>query len=116
MAGMLAGTIFDRPPHCERCDLPEDHCECPPPEPEVPSYLPPEKQTARLSIEKRKRGKTVTVIRGLAADDNDLPGLLTKLKNVCGAGGTIQPDSIEIQGQHSDRLQSELKRIGYRVI
>jgi len=115
MAGLLAGTIFDRPPHCERCELPEDQCKCPPPEPEPPAHVPPEKQTARLSVEKRKRGKTVTVIRGLAATDNDLPGLLTKLKSICGAGGTLQEDSIEIQGKQLERLQSELRKIGYRV-
>jgi translation initiation factor 1 len=115
MAGMLAGTIFDRPPHCERCDLPENRCECPPPETAKLSRVPPQKQTARLSVEKRKRGKIVTVIRGLASDHNNLQELLTRLKNACGAGGTIQPDSVELQGKHIDRLRSELQKIGYRV-
>ncbi len=31
--GLLAGTIYDRPPRCERCDQPESDCTCPPPEP-----------------------------------------------------------------------------------
>ena len=112
---MLAGTIFDRPPHCERCDLPEDQCKCPPPEPESRSFLPPEKQTARLSIEKRKRGKTVTLVQGLAAADNDLQELLKKLKSHCGAGGCLQDEAIEIQGNQLERLKPELKKIGYRV-
>lgn len=115
MSRLLAGTIFDRPPHCERCDLPEEDCECPPEEPETRSLLPPEKQTARVAVEKRKRGKTVTVIRGLSAADNDLAALLTQLKSHCGAGGSLQDDSIEIQGKHMERLQSELRRIGYRI-
>ena len=110
---MLAGTIFDRPPHCERCDLPEDQCECP--APETPPDLPPDKQTARLSIEKRKRGKTVTIVQGLAAADNDLQELLKKLKSHCGAGGCLQDEAIEIQGNQLERLKPELKKIGYRV-
>ena len=115
MSHLLAGTVFDRTPHCERCDLPEDKCRCPPPEPEAPSYLAPGKQTAKLSVEKRRRGKTVTVIRGLSPTDNDLPILLKRLKCHCGAGGSLQDGSMEIQGKHIDRLRTELKRIGYRV-
>ena len=50
----------------------------------------------------------MTVIRGLAAADNDLPVLLTQLKNACGAGGTIDGDLIEIQGDQIDRIQKAL--------
>jgi translation initiation factor 1 len=76
---------------------------------------PPEKQTARLNVEKRKRGKVVTVVRGLRADGNDLPGLLGRLKAACGAGGTIKEDELEIQGDHQERLRGLLAEIGYRV-
>ena len=55
------------------------------------------------------------MIRGLAAEDNDLSALLTKFKTSCGAGGTLQEDSIEIQGRHLDRLRSDLKAVGYQV-
>ncbi len=115
MTRLFAGTQFDRPPECDRCGRLEEECECPPPEPEPPTYLAPHKQTARLAVEKRKRGKMVTVIRGLAAEDNDLSAMLTKLKTSCGAGGTLQEDSIEIQGRHLDRLRVELKAMGYHV-
>ena len=57
----------------------------------------------------------MTVIRGLTAAENDLSTLLTKLKTSCGAGGTIQDDSIELQGRHLERLRVELKAIGYQV-
>ncbi|MCP4172077.1 MAG: translation initiation factor [Fuerstiella sp.] len=115
MTRLFAGTPFDRPPECERCGQLEEKCECPPPEPSPPTFAAPGTQTAHLSVEKRKRGKVVTVIRGLAADENDLPALLTKLKTFCGAGGTLQEASIELQGRHVDRLRNELKAIGYKV-
>lgn len=109
---LFEGTEFDRPPHCERCGALEEECTCPP---EQTPIVAPEKQTARLSIEKRRKGKVVTVIRGLPADGNDLPALLTKLKSSCGSGGTIQDDSIEIQGKQLDRVRDALTTIGYRV-
>jgi translation initiation factor 1 len=77
--------------------------------------VPPAQQTARLAIEKRKRGKEVTVISGLAAGDNDLPALLTRLKTGCGAGGTVKDDSIEIQGRHLERVRALLAELGYKV-
>jgi translation initiation factor 1 len=90
----------------------EEACTCPP-RPRV--LTPPEKQTARLNVEKRKKGKVVTVVRGLPADENDLPGLLGRLKASCGAGGTIKDEELEIQGDHLERLRGLLADIGYRV-
>ena len=112
--GLLAGTIFDRPPHCDRCGLPESDCRCPPTIAKT-HFLAPDRQTARLSTEKRKKGKLVTVIKGLSATDNDLPVLLTTLKNHCGAGGTIDGDEIEIQGDQRAKLTTILGQIGYKV-
>lgn len=109
---LFEGTEFDRPPRCDHCDELEAECTCPPPE---PVRIPPEKQTARLGKEKRKRGKVVTVVRGLPVEGNDLPGLLTDLKNHCGAGGTLKEDEIEIQGDHVDRIRERLAAIGYRT-
>ncbi len=110
--GLFAGTPFDRPPHCERCDKLEAECTCPP---LAAVRKPANKQTAQLAVEKRKKGKVVTVIRGLAAADNDLPTLLTQLKNSCGAGGSLHESELEIQGEHLDRLRDVLGKIGYRV-
>ena len=77
--------------------------------------IPPGKQTARLAIEKRKKGKVVTLIRGLSAGGNDLAGLLARLKDRCGAGGTLDGETLEIQGNHLERLRELLAEIGYKV-
>ena len=111
---IFAGTEFYQAPKCDRCGLLEDECDCPPPVVDR-ILVDPAKQTARISKEKRKKGKVVTVIRGLAADDNDLPELLKRLKNECGAGGCVGEDEIEIQGDHRPRIEASLKKIGYRT-
>ncbi len=109
---LFEGTPFDRPPRCDRCERLETECDCPP---EPPPRIPPHKQIARLAVEKRKRGKRVTVIRGLPVDGNDLPELLTQLKAACGAGGTLKEDILEIQGDQLEQVRRALEKIGFRV-
>ncbi len=109
---LFEGTEFDILPRCERCNQLESECQCPPlPKPTKAPAL----QTAKISIEKRKKGKVVTVIRGLLAADNDLPALLKSLKSSCGAGGSCDGDELEIQGEHIERLRELLKAKGFRV-
>ena len=109
---LFEGTEFDIPPKCDRCGELESDCKCELlPEPSIP----PEKQTARVAVEKRKRGKTMTVVRGLADDAPQLSRLLTELKNKCGGGGTIRDGTIEIQGAHAERICEVLRDAGYRV-
>lgn len=109
MTRLFAGTPFDRPPRCSRCGELESDCQCPPP------LIPPGEQTAWLRVEKRKQGKLVTVVDGLPAIGNDLPELLRKLKNDCGAGGSIQGETLEIQGNHLARIGEALSQLGYRI-
>jgi len=109
---LFAGTPFDISPKCDRCGVLDADCQCPP----LPmGRIPPNQQTATLTVEKRKKGKVVTVIRGLTERANDLPALLSQLKSQCGAGGTIQEDCVEIQGEHVGRIRETLTAIGYKV-
>lgn len=109
---LFEGTPFDRPSRCEKCDQLEEECICPP---EPPFRIPPEQQTARLAIEKRKKGKRVTVVRGLPEEGNDLPELLKQLKSQCGAGGALKEEELEIQGDQLDRVRETLKGMGFQV-
>jgi len=112
--GLFDGTPLERPVVCERCGKPDAECRCAPAvEPQV--RTPPEKQQVRLAIEKRKRGKAVTVVRGLADDGEHLAEVLTRLKSSCGAGGTVKEGEIEIQGRQLERVREVLADLGYRV-
>lgn len=114
MGRLFAGTPWDRPPTCERCGRLESECACPPAEAE-PVQRPPEAQTARLRVEKRPKGKVVTVIRGLDPVGNNLVDLATRLKSACGAGGTVKDGQVELQGDHLGRAQLALESLGYKT-
>jgi translation initiation factor 1 len=109
---LFAGTKYDQPPKCDRCGKLETECICSPP---ATRRLSPSSQIARLCVEKRKKGKLVTVIRGLSAADNDLSGLLSRLKSQCGAGGSIHEDCLEVQGDHLQRISDALRELGYQI-
>jgi translation initiation factor 1 len=114
MSRLFAGTQWDRPPVCDRCGAPESECACPPAV-EVPVRIPPESQTARLIVEKRPRGKLVTIIGDLDPEGNDLADLASRLKAACGAGGTLKEGRIELQGDRRDAAEKVLQKIGYKT-
>ena len=114
MGRLFAGTPFDRPPTCDRCGKLEAECTCPPRVVE-PIRLDPATQTARLRVEKRPKGKVVTVVQGLDPVGNDLDGLAATLKGRCGTGGTVKDGVLELQGDHLATAESALKAIGYKT-
>jgi translation initiation factor 1 len=89
----------------------------PAPRPTAPDGPPSAgKQTARIWRDsKRRRGKTVTVVGGLRHDPDTLEGLLKKLKQHCGAGGTVKDGEIEVQGDHREKIAALLAGMGYGV-
>ncbi|MBK9942113.1 MAG: translation initiation factor [Kouleothrix sp.] len=91
----------------------------PAPEPDAPAaatYPSAARQTARIWRDsKRRRGKTVTVVAGLQHDPATLEALLKRLKQLCGAGGTLKDGEIEIQGDHRERVAAALAALGYTI-
>lgn len=75
--------------------------------------MPPKDQPARVSRQKRPRGKTVTVITGLDPVASDLDAILRQLKSACAAGGTLNQGQIEIQGDHRQQVLTILQDLGY---
>ncbi|MCE9645516.1 MAG: translation initiation factor [Chloroflexi bacterium] len=78
--------------------------------------LPPQQQTVYLHRESSGRGgKAVTLVKKLVLSADDLGTLAKKLKNECGAGGTIKDGLIEIQGEHREKIAAVLQKLGYKV-
>jgi translation initiation factor 1 len=115
MSRLFAGTKWDRPPTCDRCGQVEAVCTCPPLPTPAPVRLAPETQTARLAVEKRAKGKVVTVVGNLDPEGNDLTALAATLKARCGAGGTVKDGAIELQGNHLAAAEKALQAMGYRT-
>ena len=68
-----------------------------------------------LRDRKSRGGKTVTLIAGLSGSPEALAELASQLKRLCGTGGTLRGDTLEIQGDFRERLKTELETRGYRV-
>lgn len=64
---------------------------------------------------KQRGGKTVTVITGVPTSEESLVALAQQLKKLCGSGGTVKEGTIEIQGDHCDKVQAKLTEMGYKV-
>jgi translation initiation factor 1 len=62
-----------------------------------------------------RAGKIVTVIHGLSERGPALDARATELRRLCGAGGTVKGDTVEIQGDHRDSVAAHLGALGYRV-
>jgi translation initiation factor 1 len=110
MSGLFAGSQWERPVTCERCEKPLDACACP--RDAAGELKPPASQAVRVQREKR-RGKYVTVVTGLDATASDLPALARAFQKSFGVGGTVKNDTIELQGDQRDAVVAELKALGY---
>lgn len=64
---------------------------------------------------KGRKGKGVTILRGIPLPEPELKALGARLKKKCGSGGTIKDGVIEIQGDHRDLLVPELESHGWKV-
>jgi len=112
--GLFDGTALQRPVICERCGGDVKLCKCPPVAAAV-ADTPPEKQSLKVRLDKRKRGKLVTVISGFQCSVTQLQSTLSDLQSQCGAGGSIDQQNIELQGDHMLRVPNLLTARGYRI-
>lgn len=82
--------------------------------PTVNARIHPDDGVVRIFREKGgRRGKVVTVVRGLPR--RDLDAVAKDLKRLCGAGGAVKDDTVEVQGDHREKVAVRLETQGYRV-
>ena len=74
-------------------------------------------QKVRVVLDtKQRRGKAVTCILGIQHNPQVIEDLALTLKRLCGAGGTVKGKTIEIQGDHRQKIVAKLKELGYVVL
>lgn len=112
--GLFDGTPLEQPIVCDRCGADARNCRCTAESPQLVE-VPPAKQPLSVSLEKRKRGKLVTLVTGLTGSATQSKRLLKSLKDDCGAGGTLEVGQIELQGDHRQRVARWLRDQGYPV-
>ena len=100
---------------CPGCGWPSDDCRCSKNLAYGGGEAVPERVTAKLRVENRASGRHVTVVGGLPRNPEWLDALCKELKKACGAGGSATEDSVEIQGDHRERLRELLARKGMTV-
>lgn len=64
---------------------------------------------------KGRKGKGVTVIRGLPLTEAELKGIAKELKKRCGVGGSVKGFDIEMQGDQRAPCKALLEQKGYTV-
>lgn len=65
---------------------------------------------------KGRKGKGVTTLSGFDLNSAELKDLAKQLKQLCSTGGTVKNGSIEIQGDHRDKLKTALAQRGFKVV
>ncbi|MDH4469143.1 MAG: translation initiation factor [Bacteriovoracaceae bacterium] len=95
---------------CKSCK--ENPCTC-----RSKSTIFPKDITLKIRLEKNGRGgKLVTVIFYIpSGNENYFLDLTKKLKNHCGTGGSFKDGSIEIQGDHREKLKIFLGKLGFQT-
>lgn len=70
----------------------------------------------KMRLERSGRGgKMVTVLFELPLDEAGMKELLKVLKTKCGTGGALKDRTLEIQGDHRDKIEAVLAERGLKV-
>jgi translation initiation factor 1 len=90
---------------CDKCGLPEDLCVC--------EEISKESLRVKIYTDKRRFGKVATIVEGIEDKDIDIKELSSLLKAKCACGGTIKGRTIELQGDHKEKVKEILESIGF---
>ncbi len=89
---------------CPKCGLPLEACVC-------KEIAKTTQKEIVVKTEKRKFGKIQTIITGL--EDVDIKDIAKKLKARLACGGTVKNNTIELQGNHKDKIKPILVELGF---
>jgi len=89
---------------CPKCGLPKQACVC--------EQIVKSSQKIKVTTEKKRYGKIVTVVTGFGSGIN-IKQITKDLKNGLACGGTYKGDMIELQGDHRKKIKEILVKLGF---
>ncbi len=89
---------------CPKCGLPRQACVC--------EQIVKSSQKIKVTTDKKRYGKVVTVVTGFE-NDVDVKKIAKTLKNELACGGTYKDGAIELQGDHTKRIKEILVKLGF---
>ena len=95
-------------PPCPACG--KSPCSC-----KFPSVKPKQTEPVRVSFRRGHKGSGLTMIEKLQMHPAGKEELLRKFKKRLGVGGAVKLGALELQGDHRDPVEAELKGLGYKV-
>lgn len=63
-----------------------------------------------------RKGKTVTTLSEIPLSEAETRALAKRLKQYCGVGGSSRGSSVELQGDHRDKVIAFLEKEGHRAV
>lgn len=90
---------------CSKCGLTKELCVC--------ETIAKEEQRIKVSTVKRRFGKLTTMVEGMDPKDINIKDIAKKLKSTFACGGTVKNNTIELQGNHKQKVKDELIKLGF---
>jgi translation initiation factor 1 len=88
---------------CLKCGLPKQACVC--------EKIAKGSQKIKVTTEKKRYGKYVTIVSGL--NEVDVREIAKALKNELACGGTYRDNEVELQGDHRKKIKEVLVKLGF---
>ncbi len=90
---------------CVTCGLPKELCVC--------ESIAKESQKIVVRTVQKKFRKNYTIIEGIDQKEINLKQLCKTLKEKLACGGTVNDNTIELQGDHKQKLRKLLQEAGF---
>ncbi|OWP57305.1 MAG: translation initiation factor [Thermoplasmatales archaeon B_DKE] len=88
----------------------------------IPKELQPwegftrDSQSIKISVDKRRYGKNMTIIEGIDPKSEDIYEIAKELKKKVASGGTVKDGkTVELQGDHRDAAKKYLDEMGFKT-
>ncbi|MCL5794191.1 MAG: translation initiation factor [Candidatus Thermoplasmatota archaeon] len=73
-------------------------------------------QSVKISVDKRRYGKSVTIIEGIDPKEEDIYEIAKVLKKKVASGGTVKDGkTVELQGEHRSEVRKILDDMGFKT-